>query len=74
MSDDPLVDTRNLPFLIAKRNDDVSFVLFANGAIRRVTGSTEIVVLNQEYNVPIRDISGGEHDVMANISKALFNY
>jgi hypothetical protein len=71
---EPLVDTRNLPFLIAKRNDDHSFVLFANGAIRRVTGSTEIVVLNQEYSVPIRDISGTEYEIMATISKNLFDF
>ena len=64
----------NVPYLIARRNDAASFLLFANGAIRRTTGATELAILEQEKGVRLVEITGEEHDVMATISKALFNF
>jgi hypothetical protein len=64
----------NLPYLIAIRNDNAGFLLFANGAIRRCTGAVELAILRDEKGVRQADISGEEHDVMATISQALFNF
>ena len=64
----------NLPYLIARRGDAASFLLFANGAIRGCTGSQELGILQHEKEVRVVDITGEEHDVMATISKALFDF
>lgn len=64
----------NTPYLIARRGDAASFLLFANGAVRRCSGSTEYAVLVNEKNVRVADISGEEHDTLATISKALFDF
>jgi hypothetical protein len=69
-----MAEEQVLPYLIARRNDQVSFVLFGNGAIRRTTGATELVILHQEKGVRLVDITGEEHDTMATISMALFGY
>ena len=64
----------NVPYLIARRGDAASFLLFANGAVRRCSGAVEFAILTNEKGVRVADISGEEHDILATISKALFDF
>jgi hypothetical protein len=64
----------DLPYLVAFRNENASFALYPNGAVRRIAGAIEFQRLVNELGVRQLSISGEEHDAYANISQTLFGF